>query len=122
MVAVLLAVAAALLYVDPAPVVPADPDRHAARPVLPTGLVGVPVRLADPAALAVVRPGDRVDLLALPVETGGAAATVAAGVLVLDALADPELPVLYLALTESEARRAAVAGPEVRFGVIVRAG
>ncbi len=104
-VAALLVTAVATLYArDPAPpragdaappataAAPSAPSPSAARggssaarggrPVVPAGTVGVPVRLAEAAALAVVRPGDRVDLLAAR-PTGGAAVTVAAGVLVL---------------------------------------
>jgi len=124
-VAVLLCLAAATLYVEqPGPGSPAVADGRpagAVRPSLPSGLVGVPVRLADPAALAVVRPGDRVDLLRLPGDPGAAPSTVATAVLVLDAVSGLDVPVLYLAMTAREAGAAAVAGPDTRFGVIVRA-
>ncbi|WP_406082628.1 hypothetical protein OHA01_20095 [Micromonospora zamorensis] len=54
---------------------------------LPSGAVGVPVRLAEPAALAVARPGTRVDLLAAtPGGAGTEATLLAPAVLVLDVL------------------------------------
>ncbi|MBY8871588.1 flagellar biosynthesis protein FlgA [Micromonospora sp. PLK6-60] len=91
---------------------------------LPPGAVGVPVRLAEPAALAVLRPGARVDLLVVP--AGGRTAEtvlVAAGARVLDVVgadvADGS-SALYLALTPEQARRA-VGQPEgSRFAVVVR--
>ncbi|MEE6273159.1 SAF domain-containing protein [Georgenia wangjunii] len=52
----------------------------------PPGLVVVPVRLADPGVVAMLRPGDRVDLLAATADaagTAGPAEVVAAGALVL---------------------------------------
>jgi pilus assembly protein CpaB len=42
------------------------------------GLVAVPVRLADGATVALVQPGDRVDLIAAPVDERGARASVVA--------------------------------------------
>jgi hypothetical protein len=47
-----------------APTIPVEGDRL---PV-PAGLVGVPVPLASPTATAILRPGDRVDLLATGVD------------------------------------------------------
>jgi Flp pilus assembly protein CpaB len=50
------------------------------------GLVAAPLRLADPATLALLHAGDRVDVLAAPTSTDGATAsavTVASGVRVL---------------------------------------
>jgi Flp pilus assembly protein CpaB len=51
------------------------------------GSVAVPVRFADPAAVALLRPGDRIDVLAAPEPSvagpPGAASVVATGVLVL---------------------------------------
>ena len=52
--------------------------------LLPDGQVAAPVRLADLAVTALVRPGDRVDVLATAADTG-ATERVAAGALVLAA-------------------------------------
>jgi pilus assembly protein CpaB len=51
---------------------------------VPPGQVAAPVRLADLAVAALLRPGDRVDVLAAPSDAG-AAEVVAAGALVLSA-------------------------------------
>ncbi|SCG43862.1 flagellar biosynthesis protein FlgA [Micromonospora inositola] len=91
---------------------------------LPDGAVGVPVRLAEPAALAVLHPGARVDLLV--VTAGGAAGEavlVASRALVLDVVgadAADGSSALYLALRPEQAQRA-VGRPEgSRFAVVVR--
>jgi hypothetical protein len=106
---------------------------------LPSGLVGVPVRLADAAPLAVLRRGDRVDLVALPAppddvpspagrSDGPAAAggedpsVLAAGALMLDAVADAHNPVIYLALTRAQAHAVLSAARGVQFAVVVRSG
>ncbi|MEV0725361.1 flagellar biosynthesis protein FlgA [Micromonospora purpureochromogenes] len=91
---------------------------------LPSGSVGVPVRLAEPAALAVLRPGARVDLLVVPAgRTPVEAALVASGALVLDVVggdAADGSSALYLALRPDQAQRA-VGQPEgSRFAVVVR--
>jgi hypothetical protein len=119
-VAVLLVLAAALVYADPGPAPvaacpapTAEPDRL---PV-PAGLVGVPVVLADPAALAVVRAADRVDLY--PAGTAGPA--LATDALVLAAVGTDPMPVLYLALPEAAALRVAGLDPGTQFRIIVRA-
>lgn len=96
-------------------------EREPALPV-PAGAVGVPIRLAEPAALAVTRPGVRVDLLAAVPEPGRAAAKpllVAGRALVLDVLA-PEEGALYLALQPDQARRAIALPDTARFSIIVR--
>ncbi|SCE81312.1 hypothetical protein GA0070607_1885 [Micromonospora coriariae] len=91
---------------------------------LPSGAVGVPVRLAEPAALAVVRPGARVDLLAAP--PGGAgteAALLAPRALVLDVLgagATDGSSALYLALRPDQAQRAVGLPEGSRFAIVVR--
>ncbi|MEV4655229.1 flagellar biosynthesis protein FlgA [Micromonospora sp. NPDC049301] len=91
---------------------------------LPSGAVGVPVRLAEPAALAVVRPGARVDLLAAP--PGGAgteAALLAPRALVLDVLgagATDGSAALYLALRPDQAQRAVGLPEGSRFAIVVR--
>ena len=96
----------------------ASPDPGRPRAV-PRGSVGVPVRLAEPAALGVLHPGDRVDLLAAAAD--GDAAKVASNALVLGVgSADDPGAGLYLALTTDEARRTAAVPGEVRFSVLVR--
>ncbi|WBB65129.1 hypothetical protein [Micromonospora sp. WMMD812] len=91
---------------------------------MPAGAVGVPVRLAEPAALAVVRRGARVDLLAVP--AGGRpaeASLLATRALVLDVVgagATDGSSALYLALAPDQAQRT-VGQPEgSRFAVVVR--
>ncbi|MEU8180210.1 flagellar biosynthesis protein FlgA [Micromonospora sp. NPDC049047] len=91
---------------------------------LPSGAVGVPVRLAEPATLAVVRRGSRVDLLAAA--PGGAspdAALLAPAALVLDVLgadvADGSAA-LYLALRPDQAQRTVGLPEGTRFAVVVR--
>lgn len=90
---------------------------------LPAGTVGVPVRLAEPAALAVVRPGARVDLLSVTSSAGGRPLLVAPRALVLGVLAGPAAEVggaLYLALPAEQADRV-VSQPEgARFAIVVR--
>ncbi|MGN9915765.1 hypothetical protein [Micromonospora palomenae] len=87
--------------------------------------MGVPVRLAEPAALAVLRPGARVDLLVVPAgRTPVEAALVASGALVLDVVGGGDAAdgssALYLALRPDQAQRA-VGQPEgSRFAVVVR--
>jgi hypothetical protein len=93
---------------------------------IPAGLVGVPIRLAEPAALAVVRPGGRVDLLAIPATTSreapGRPAVLAASALVLDVLAgESDSPAaILLALDPDQARRAVALPDTTRFAVILR--
>jgi hypothetical protein len=126
-VMLLLLLAAGLLYAGPVEA-PGQPARWSqpATPGVPAGFVGVPVRLDDPSSIAVLRPGDRVDLLGLPTEAGAnpsadrTISTLAREALVLDALAGPDTPVLLLALTDAEAHAVASVADRVRFGVIVR--
>jgi hypothetical protein len=82
----------------------------------------VPVRLAEPAALALVRPGDRVDLLRID-DTGQGTAPVAAAALVLSVTGadDPTSGGLLLALRPTEAEKA-VAAPGRGFAVLIRSG
>lgn len=54
------------------------------------GLVAVPLRIADPGVVGLLRPGDRVDVIAAPVDPGGGEARVLAWGLTL--LAIPEGP------------------------------
>lgn len=102
-------------------------DSGAGRLALPDGLVGVPVRLADAAPAAVVRAGDRVDLLAVPeaARPAGSATPmlVATRALVLDVategLAD-DSTALYLALPAEQARRVTALGAGHRLAIMVR--
>lgn len=95
------------------PTGPGDP------PVVPSGRVGVPVRLADPAALALVRPGNHVDLLRVDNPAGGARVAAAALVLKVAGADDPTTGGLLLALTQPEAERA-VATSGHGFAVLIR--
>ncbi|SIR17928.1 flagellar biosynthesis protein FlgA [Micromonospora avicenniae] len=101
-----------------------DPHRSGERLPLPAGSVGVPVRLAEPAALAVVRPGARVDLLAAPAGSrSGEASLLASSALVLDVMGAGAMDgsaALYLALSPAQAQRS-VGQPEgSRFAIVVR--
>jgi hypothetical protein len=95
---------------ESAPALPAPGD---GRLVAPSGTVGVPVRLADPAALALVRPGDRVDLLV----SGRRPTTLATDALVLAVALDEGA--LLLALGPAQARKTASAPPGAALSVIV---
>jgi hypothetical protein len=95
---------------------PQDP----AAQVVPSGSVGVPIRLADPAALSLVRPGNRVDLLRVG-KDGGANSSVATSALVLEVsgAGDPTTGGLLLALTRAEAEKA-VTAPDQGFAILIR--
>lgn len=97
------------------------PDRRAQLAV-PAGSVGVPVRLAEPAALTVVQPGSRVDLLAAP--AGGSRpddpVQVAEDALVLGVVGIDGTTALYLALSPDQARQAVGMPEGTRFGIFVR--
>ncbi|WP_433827367.1 hypothetical protein ACQP2E_35695 [Actinoplanes sp. CA-015351] len=86
---------------------------------IPAGLVGVPVRLADPTALALVRAGQRVDLL----RSGDPSTAVASNALVLEVAgeSDPATGGLLLALSPDEAERA-VAAADQGFAILIRPG
>jgi hypothetical protein len=88
---------------------------HRSRLPIPDGMVGVPVPLGTPAATAMVLPGDRVDLLAVP--TGGQPVTVAEAVTVLG-VDRPDATVL-LALSPAQAHQV-VAASTGRFALVVR--
>lgn len=92
-------------------------DHEPVRLPVPEGMVGVAVPLAEPAMLAVLRPGDRVDLLSVP-EGGGEPLLVAgdAGVLAVD----PTDPALLLSLTDDQARVVLSARPGTVLAVTVR--
>jgi hypothetical protein len=135
--AFLLTAAAALYARDPTPPPCPAPAASAApsaapsvdasgRLAVPPGAVGVPVRLAEPAVLALVHPGDRVDLLATsassaePAEPAreGAPVLLAADALVLTVVGADGAVLLAL---KPERARAIVGMPDsTRFGVIVR--
>ncbi|MFG1872792.1 flagellar biosynthesis protein FlgA [Micromonospora arborensis] len=91
---------------------------------LPSGAVGLPVRLAEPATLAVVRPGARVDLLsAAPDGSDTEATLLAPAALVLDVLGDGATDgssALYLALRPEQAKRAVGLPEGTRFAIVVR--
>ncbi|MFG3600499.1 flagellar biosynthesis protein FlgA [Micromonospora chersina] len=99
-------------------------DRRAAALPLPAGAVGVPIRLAEPAALAVLRPGARVDLLVVPAGRATAATLLAPRALVLDVVgaagAVDGSSALYLALRPEQAQRAVGLPEGSRFAVVVR--
>jgi hypothetical protein len=93
-----------------------------AAPAVPEGSVGVPIRLADPTALALVRPGNRVDLLRIDAP-GGRPTAVAAAALVLRVTGadDPTTGGLLLALTPQEAQQAVTPTRE-GFAIVIRPG
>jgi hypothetical protein len=132
-VAALLATAAAVLWSPPkescdqpradAVVTPAPSSsakKAATAPAVPEGSVGVPIRLADPTALGLVRAGNRVDLLRID-GAGGQPTAVAGSALVLrvTGLDDPAAGGLLLALTPQEASQA-VATSRQGFAVVIR--
>ena len=104
-------------------------DRRAALPV-PSGLVGVPVQLAEPATAAVLRPGDRVDLIARTTHPSGTAApdpddvVLARDVLVLSVDLSPDRSpdevVVYVAMPKDRAQRVARTAPTIPLGITVR--
>ncbi|GIE27845.1 hypothetical protein Ait01nite_008900 [Actinoplanes italicus] len=139
--AVLLFTAAAVLWLQPttcvAPVT-APRSSSAATPVtpasgsagntraIPAGSVGVPVRLADPTALTVVRPGNRVDLLRIDGDRDrdrDRTVAVASAALVLEVTGadDPATGGLLLALGPDEAQRA-VSATGRGFAIVIRPG
>lgn len=132
MVTLLLTVAAGVLYAgepttcstrptsDPPAAAIAEQPAAKGR-ALPAGTVGVPITLAEPAALTVVRPGARVDLLAVPPEPTEPL-LVASEVLVLEVLPDAGsgAGALYLALRPTQAQRAVGQPPGSRFAVVIR--
>ena len=101
------------------------PGLLAAVPGGATGLVAVPVRLADRASVALLRPGDRVDVLAAGTSPDGPAdaAVVAAAAPVLavpTADGDLEGALVVLATTAGSAARLATAAVSSRLSVVVR--
>ncbi|MFD6610495.1 flagellar biosynthesis protein FlgA [Micromonospora chalcea] len=132
LVAVLLGLAAAVLQTPPS-CQPGAPPAASTAPAgtppggpraLPAGAVGVPIRLAEPAALAVLRPGARVDLLVVPAGGSADPMLLAPRALVLDVVgatgAVDGSSALYLALPPEQARRAVGLPEGSRFAVVVR--
>jgi hypothetical protein len=87
-------------------------------------MLGVAIRVSEPAVIAVVRSGTRVDLLATPgTADAGKPSLLATGALVLDVMR-PEMTdgsaALYLALRPEQAHRTAGVPGDTRFTVVVR--
>jgi len=87
---------------------------------VPSGTVGVPIRLAEPTALQLIRAGDRVDLFRLN-ETNESPQPIATAALVLGVTGaeDPTTGGLLLALTPAEAQQA-VAKADHGYAVLIR--
>lgn len=100
--------------------VPPAAERAPGRPAVPPGSVGVPIRLAEPTALRLVRPGDHVDVFRVP-GTDGSPQAIATAALVLGVTGadDPGAGGLLLALTPAEARRT-VTTPGGGYAVLIR--
>jgi hypothetical protein len=99
-----------------------DAGRAGDGPAVPEGSVGVPIRLADPTALGLVRPGNRVDLLRID-DAGGRPIAVAGSALVLRVTGVNDLATggLLLALTPQEASQAVVTSRQ-GFAIVIRPG
>jgi hypothetical protein len=86
----------------------------------PRNTVGVPVQLAEPGTAAVLRPGDRVDVIA---RTGSPDATTdqEAVVLAHDVLviSSSDEGIVYLAIPPRQASRVSQMAPDVAVGVTV---
>lgn len=92
---------------------------------LADGLVATPVRVADPAAAALLSAGDRVDVLAAAPEGPPGAETVAAAVRVLavpSAVESSEGALVVLATSPAVASRLAGVAVSSRLSVVVRPG
>lgn len=96
----------------------ATPPTDGSRLAVPDGLVGVPVPLGSPAMTSLIRPGDRVDLLA--VTDAGPPVVVAAGRVVLGV--DHADATLLLALTPEQAEEVVASPASIRFAVTIRSG
>lgn len=106
------------------PVVPSMLDEGRFGWTAPPGTVTVPVRLADAAVAGLLRPGDRIDLVAPGSDAGGAATAVvvARGALVLEVITESEAgsaldvlepdpdTVTVVAVTPAEGHHLAAAG------------
>jgi hypothetical protein len=95
---------------------------NGARAAVPAGTVGVPVRLAEPSALRLLRSGDRVDLVGVDPDGGPADRVLADDVLVLGITGadDPTAGGLLLALDPAEAQRAVGAHERLKLSVFLR--
>ena len=89
-------------------------------------LLAVPVRIADPGAVSIARPGELVDLIAAPVNGQGAAGPIATGVPVLAVPPHTEGglhadgALLVVAVTAAQAADLAEAAVTARISVAVR--
>lgn len=89
-------------------------------------LLAVPVRIADPGAVAIVRPGELIDLIAAPVNGQGAAGPIATQVPLLTVPAQVEGglhadgALLVVAVTADQAAALADAAVSSRLSVAVR--
>jgi hypothetical protein len=130
LVAALLCLAAGALVTGqppdhsvPGSVPVAVPSGFASEPPAPPGLVGLPLRLHDAGVVAVVRAGQRVDVLAS--DGVRPANLLASDVLVLRATAHGQAPedgaLLYLAVTREQAVRLAGITTDAQITVTVRA-
>lgn len=97
-----------------------DAGRASQRPAVPSGSVGVPIRLAEPTALTLVHPGDHVDVFRVP---GGDASpqVIATAALVLGVTGadDPGTGGLLVALTPAQARLTVTTSP-AGYAVLIR--
>ncbi|MGH3662253.1 MAG: hypothetical protein ACRDT8_12950 [Micromonosporaceae bacterium] len=91
---------------------------------VPDGAVGVPIQLAEPATAAVVRVGDRVDVIARSSGPGRKDSVLVTNALVLavNSAADGSWDegVLFLAAAPSQAQRLARTAPDIALGITVR--
>lgn len=94
----------------------AVPPATGARVPVPAGMVGVPVPLGTPSAIALVRPGDRVDLLALAGTDPPVTIAPACPVLGVDRVEGA----LLLAVTPAQAEDVLTTPTSTRFAVIVQ--
>jgi hypothetical protein len=100
----------------------AAPEGAVPEGAVPEGSVGVPIRLADPTALSLVHPGNRVDLLRID-DPGGHSTAVAGAALVLrvTGAGDPDTGGLLLALSPQEAHQAVISSRQ-GFAIVIRPG
>ncbi|MFC9395851.1 hypothetical protein ACFTWS_22185 [Streptomyces sp. NPDC057027] len=128
--ALLLALTAGALAVANTGVAPAAPPRPTparARPPAPVPLVSAPVRIADAATVRLLRPGDRVDVIAAPDSPPGGeseARVVAAGARVAEVPRQGETrsdggALVVLSVPRSTAAVLAGAGVTSRLAVTV---
>jgi len=133
-VATLLATAAVVLWSRPQPcagcvsdaptpssrITPSGPASTQGRAAVPTGTVGVPIRLAEPTALQLVHAGDHVDLFRLN-EPSASPQPIATAALVLGVTGaeDPATGGLLLALTPAEAQQT-VTKADHGYAILIR--